>query len=293
MANAMTAKIDANKPGLRETRKTQVRKFIITLCLIGLSAVFIFPFIWMISTSFKEFSEASSLSVELIPKHVRWANYVEIFQKVPFARYMLNTVFLAAVSVIGQVLTCSLVAYSLTQIEWAGKKILFPIIMATMFLPYQVTLIPVYIIYNKLHMVGSYLPLIIPAFVAAPVYVFLMRQFFLTLPASIVQAARIDGASHFRIYSTIVVPLSKPVFTAVGIFTLLNTWSDFMGPLIYLNKPELYTISIGLKSYIGEHNTEWNLVMAASAVATIPIILIYFFAQKQFIEGITMTGIKG
>jgi multiple sugar transport system permease protein len=270
-----------------------IRKVLVQLCLAGISLVFIFPFIWLISTSLKAFTEASSLSLQLIPKHIKWDNYVEIFQKAPFARYMLNTIFLAVVSVFGQVLTCSLVAYSLTHIEWVGKKILFPIIMATMLLPYQVTLIPVYMIYFKLKMVGTYWPLIIPAFVAAPIYVFLIRQFFLTLPTSIIQAARIDGASHFRIYSTIVVPLSKPVFTAVAVFTFLNTWSDFMGPLIYLNKSELYTISIGLKSYIGEHYTEWNLVMAASAVATIPIIIVYFFAQKQFIEGITMTGIKG
>lgn len=273
--------------------KNNTKGIVPQICLTIISIIFIFPFIWMLSTSLKSFTEASSLGLQLIPEHVQWDNYVVIFQKAPFARYMLNTLFLAAVSVVGQVITCSMVAYSLAHVEWRGKKILFPIIMATMLLPYQVTLIPVYLIYNKLKLVGTFLPLIIPAFVAAPVYVFLIRQFFLTLPQSIVQAARIDGASHFKIYTTIIVPLSKPVFTAVAVFTFLNTWSDFMGPMIYLNNPKLYTISIGLKSYIGEHYTEWNLVMAASAVATVPIIVIFFFAQKQFIEGITMTGIKG
>lgn len=274
--------------------QTKILVRIFTYFFVSIVAIiFIFPFIWLISTSFKEFKEASSLSLELIPKKFHWQNYIEIFQKAPFARYMLNTLFLALINIVGQILTCSLVAYSLSHIEWKGKKFLFPLIISTMLLPYQVTMIPLYLIYNKLHLIGSYLPLIIPSFVAVPLFVFLMRQFFLTLPSSLVQAARIDGASHLRIYTTIIVPLSKPVFTAVGIFAFINTWSDFMGPLIYLSKPELYTISIGLKSYIGEHYTEWNLVMAASAVATIPIIIIFFFAQKQFVEGITMTGIKG
>jgi ABC-type sugar transport system, permease component len=260
---------------------------------IIISVIFIFPFIWMLSTSLKSFTEASSLTIKLIPEKIEWNNYIAIFQKAPFGRYMLNTLFLAAVCVFGQVLSCSLVAYSITHIQWFGKKLLFPIILATIMLPYQVTLIPVYLIYNKMKLVGTYLPLIIPAFVAAPLFVFLIRQFYLTLPDSIIQAARMDGASHFRVYSTIVVPLSKSVFTAVAVFTFLNNWSDFMGPMVYLNKPDLYTVSIGLKSYIGEHHTEWNLVMAASTIATLPIIVIYFFAQKQFIEGITMTGIKG
>ena len=274
-------------------RRKAFKTLLTHLCLSVITIIFIFPFIWMLSTSLKEFREASSLSLDLIPERIMWQNYVDIFQKAPFGRYMINTVFLASVNVIGQVLTCSLVAYSLSHINWKGRKYLFPIIMATILLPYQVTMIPLYIIYNKLKLVGTYLPLIIPAFVAAPVYIFLMRQFFMTLPPSIVHAARIDGASHLKIYAAVVVPLSKNVFTAVGVFTFLNTWSDFMGPLIYLNKPELYTISIGLKSYIGEHNTEWHYVMAASTLATIPLIIIFFFAQKQFIEGINMTGIKG
>lgn len=269
------------------------KRLMVYICLSIISAIFIFPFIWLISTSFKEFSEASSLSLDLIPKKIVWQNYVDIFERAPFGRYLVNTLFLAVINVVGQLLTCSLVAYSLSHIDWKGKKILFPIIMASILLPFQVTMIPLYIIYNKLKMVGTYLPLILPSFFAAPIYVFLMRQFFLTLPSSLVQAARIDGASHLRVYSTVVVPLSKPVFMAITVFTFLNTWSDFMGPLIYLNKPELYTVSIGLKSYIGEHNTEWNYVMAASAVATVPIVILFFFAQKQFIEGISMTGIKG
>lgn len=263
----------------------------IILILIGIT--FVFPFIWMLSTSLKDISEASSLSIQLIPKSFKWDNYIEIFQKVPFFRYILNTLFLAGTGIIGQILTCSMVAYALSQIDWKGKKFLFPIIMATILLPYQVTMIPVYIIYYKLKLVGTYLPLIIPAFTAGAINVFLMRQFFLTIPASLLQAASIDGASHFIRYSKIILPLSKPVIAAVSVFTFLNTWSDFMGPLIYLNKPEMYTVSMGLKSYIGEHVVAWQLIMAASAVATIPIIILFFFAQKQFIEGITLTGVKG
>ncbi|HEY5563172.1 MAG TPA: carbohydrate ABC transporter permease [Clostridiaceae bacterium] len=263
----------------------------IVLILIGI--MFIFPFLWLLSTSFKSGTDASALSLNLIPKKINWENYKEIFVKVPFLRYCINTLFLAIIGIVGQMLTSSMVAYSLSGINWWGKKVLFPIILSTILLPYQVTMIPVYLIYNKLHLVGTYWPLIIPYFLASAINIFLMRQFFITLPTSLMEAASIDGASHFTIYTKIILPLSKPVLAAVSVFTFLNVWSDFLGPLIYINNQSMFTVSLGLKSFIGEHSVEWNLIMAASAVTTIPIIIIFFFAQKQFIEGITLTGIKG
>lgn len=282
--------------GIRSTpasRKKFIGRCMSQVVLIIVGIIFIYPFFWMVSTSLKTVNDASSLSLNLIPKVIAWENYQEIFKIVPFHKYIVNTTFLAVINMIGQVLTSSMVAYAMSHINWKGKKYIFPLILSTLLLPYQVTMIPVYIIYRNLNLVGTFLPLIIPAFTAGAMNVFLMRQFFMSIPHSLVQAAEIDGANNFKIYYKIILPLSKPVLTAVAVFTLLFTWSDFMGPLIYLNDPEKFTMSIGLKAFIGEHSVKWQLIMAASTVATVPMIVLFFFAQKQFIEGITLTGIKG
>jgi multiple sugar transport system permease protein len=261
--------------------------------LIILGIIFSVPFIWMISTSFKALNDISQSTLNLIPVNIHWDNYARVFQRIPLVRYTLNTLFIALMCVLGQIIASSLVAYSLTKIEWKGREIIFPIVVATMMIPYQVTLIPIYMIFQKLHLVGSYWPLIIPAFTGAPFYIFLLRQFFMTLPDSLIQAARIDGAREFTIFTRVVLPLCKPAIASVAIFTFLNTWSDFLGPLVYLNNNKMYTITLGLRAFMAEHYTEWDLLMAASVMFTLPIIAMFFFAQKYFIEGITLTGIKG
>jgi len=261
--------------------------------IIVLGFIFIFPFLWLLSSSLKTMTEATALDFRLVPSNLRFDNYAEVFRTVPFFRYLLNTLYLSLAAVVGQVVTSSMVAYSFTHVNWRGGRILFPIVIATMLIPYQVTMIPVYIIFNDVGLVGTFWPLIIPSFTAGAFNVFLMRQFFLTLPQSLMQAAKIDGASHVRVFLSVVAPLCKPVIATIAVFNFLWTWSDFMGPLIYLNRPELYTISIGLQAFIMKHYIKWHLIMAASAVPTVPMIVLFFIAQKQFIEGITMTGIKG
>lgn len=261
--------------------------------LILLGFAFLAPFIWMLLTSLKSLDEISTFPPTIWPNIMKWSNYEEVFEVIPFTKYFMNTLLITMASVVGQLVSAPLVAYSITKIDWSGRKWIFPIVIATMLLPFQVTMIPIYIIFQKLGLTGSYWPLIIPTFTGAPLYIFLLRQFFMSIPDSIIQAARIDGASESRIYVTMILPLCRPALAAVAIFTFLYTWSDFMGPLLYLNNADKYTLTLGLQAFLAEHYTEWGLLMAASALFTLPLIIMFFFAQKQFIEGITLTGIKG
>jgi multiple sugar transport system permease protein len=274
-------------------RKAVITRILPHLPLVVLGLFFLFPFLWMLSTALKTLPEATALPLKLLPRPPHWENFSLAFQRVPYLRYAMNTIFLTTVSVIAYLISSPLVAYSVSKINWVGKKILFPLILATMLLPMQVTMVPLFMVFNKLGWVGSFKPLIVPAFMGGAFYIFLLRQFFLTIPDSLFESARIDGAQEWRIYFKIALPLCKPALTTVAIFAFLSVWSDFLGPLIYLTKQEMYTLSIGLQSYKFEHYIEWNLLMAAAAMFTVPIIVLYFFAQRKFIEGIATTGLKG
>jgi multiple sugar transport system permease protein len=247
----------------------------------------------MLFTSFKSFKEIYQYPPTILPSKVVFSNYYLAVTKMPFLRYFLNTVVITVLCVAGTVISSSMVAYSMSKIKWKGSKYLFPIIIATMMIPSQVTMIPLYVVFSKLKMVGTIIPLVLPAFLGSAYYIFLLRQFFKTIPDSLVESATIDGAKDFTIFFKIIIPLCKPAITSVAIFTFLNTWSDFMGPLLYLNKAEQYTLSLGLQAFMQTHFVEWGPMMAASAIFTVPIIILFFFAQSYFIEGITVTGIKG
>jgi multiple sugar transport system permease protein len=185
------------------------------------------------------------------------------------------------------------VAYSFSRIPWAGRNVLFLVTLATMMLPYQVTMIPLFIIFSRLGWVGTYLPLTAPRFFGDAFYIFLLRQFFLTIPQELTDAARIDGASELRIYTQIMLPLTKPALATILVFEFLARWRAFIGPLIYLSKPSMYTVSLGMQMFRMEHDTKWAWLMAASIMLTAPVIIFYFFVQRTFIQGITMTGLKG
>jgi multiple sugar transport system permease protein len=262
------------------------------LPLVLLCVFFLTPFIWMISTSLKTEHEVFTMPPHLIPSVFQWLNYKLAFQRAPFLIYTLNTLFYSVAVVIGFLFSSPLVAYSVSKIDWKGGKILFPIILATMLLPYPVTMIPLFMIFQKLHLVGGFAPLIIPAFTGGAFYIFLMRQFFLTVPVSLLDAARIDGSSEFRIYWNIMLPLCTPALTAVGIFAFLAAWSDFLGPLVYLTRQLSYTLTLGLHAFMASHTVEWHYLMAMSVLFTVPIVIIFFFAQRYFIEGIATTGMK-
>lgn len=283
------ATMKMNKKSARQVR----RDVALQIVAIVVSLVYLVPLFWMISTSLKESTQVFTNPPQWLPNPVVWENYVEAVTTIDYLRYSGNTLIISVTSMIGSMLSASMVAFSITKIDWVGKKLIFPLVLASMMLPYQVTMIPVYIIWRDLGLTGTYLPLIIPYFLGSSYYVFLLRQFSMTVPNALFEAATIVGASEGRQYVSIMLPLIKPAITSVGIFTFLGSWSDFLGPLIYINNERNYTLTLGLYAFVSEHSVDWHLLMAASVVFVIPVIIIFFFAQKQFIEGITLTGIKG
>lgn len=273
--------------------KHTIGRVVLYLIMMLVCFVYILPFVWMISTSLKETKQVFVNPPIWIPNPIRFDNYVMAVQRIDYLRYALNTLLISVSCVVGQMLSSSMVAYSLSKIKWRLRGPLFAIVLSTMMIPYQVTMIPMYIIWKNLGMMGSYWPLIIPSFLGGSYYVFLLRQFFLTIPESLIDAATIDGANEGRVYTSIMLPLVRPALTSVGVFTFLASWSDFLGPLLYINKADQFTLSLGLYGYVSEHFVEWHLLMAASVIFVVPIVILFFFAQKQFIEGITVTGMKG
>lgn len=261
--------------------------------LIVLCAVFLMPLLWMISTSLKPNAGLLVFPIEWIPKEPMWENYVKVFQIVRFGTYIKNTLITSLTPVLGVLIATPMVAYSITMIPWKGAKIIFPIILATMMIPGQVTQIPMYITWSKLHLINTYVPLILPFFLGTPYYIYLMRQFMKSLPNSLVEAARLDGAGDVRILFNIIYPLCGPVLTTIGVLVFIACWNDLNGPLIYIQSSELYTIAIGLKSFTLTAKTQWELLMAANTVFTVPLIIIFFICQKQFLGGIaTTSGLK-
>ncbi|TDL83091.1 carbohydrate ABC transporter permease [Peribacillus frigoritolerans] len=261
--------------------------------LILISILFLVPFFWMLSTSLKDQTQIFSFPPEWIPTPFKWSNYQEAVEYIPFFSYLKNTVVITVFSTIGAVLTCPLVAYGFAKLKFKGSNALFIVTIAVMMIPGQVTMIPLFILFEKLGWVGSPLPLIVPVFFGVPFYIFLLRQFFLGLPDTLMDAARIDGAGEFRIYWQIMLPLAKPAVLAVGLFQFMGSWTDFLGPLLYLTDETSYTLSLGLQQFQSQRGTEWGLMMAVSTLMTLPIIILFFFLQKTFIKGITFSGIKG
>lgn len=259
------------------------------------------PLLWMISTSLKTneqlFPRATdqAASVQLkdwIPRPVHWANYSEALGFVPFGTYLQNTLFLCIVTVLGVTVSCSLVAYGFSRTQFKGRTVLFLLMISTLMLPPQVTMIPVFILYRTLGLYNTFLPLIIPSFVGVPFFVFLMTQFFRTIPKELSEAARIDGCNEFRIYWNVILPLSGSVLVTCGLFQFIHVWNDFFGPLIYLNDPAKYTLAYGLQQFQGSFGSEWAHLMAGATIFTMPIIVLFFLAQRTFIQGIATTGLK-
>lgn len=250
------------------------------------------PFYWLVCTSFKPDTQVFRSPPVWFPHPAMWTNYPRALTYVPFARYLLNTLVICALSVTGILLSSSLVAYSFAKIRWPGRNIVFFILLSTLMLPGQVTMIPVFTIFKTLHWIDTIKPLVVPSFLGSAFFIFLLRQFFMTVPIELSDAAKIDGCSELDIYWRIVLPLAKPALATVALFTFIGAWNDFLGPLIYLNDDTKYTLSLGLQQFVSQHGAEWSMLMAASTVMTLPIVILFFFAQRTFIQGITLTGIK-
>jgi ABC-type glycerol-3-phosphate transport system permease component len=263
------------------------------LVLIALCIAFLSPFALMVSTSLKTEDRIFTETIEWIPRTIRWQNYAEALQSFPFLLYLRNTLFVCALVVVGTVLSSALPAYGFARLRWKGRDVLFLIMLATIMLPAQVTMLPVFVMFRTLGWTGTYLPLVVPPFFGSAFAIFLLRQFFLTIPQELSDAARIDGCSEWRIFWQIIVPLSVPALATVALFAFIGAWTDFINPLVYLTDENTYTLAVGLQTFVGRHSSEWNLLMAAATVVTLPLMVVFFFTQKLFIEGITLTGIKG
>ncbi len=224
---------------------------------------------------------------------LHWKNYIRAFEIMDFWRNLRNTLFICFSVVFATIFSCSLVAYSLARIPWKGRNILFILCLSTMMLPYQATLIPLFSVYSKLGWVGTFKPLIVPYLFGTPFYIFLLRQFFMGIPQDLSAAARIDGCNEFEIYNYIIMPLSKPALATTGLFMFLYQWGDFLNPLIYLQDDRQYTLAIALQQFQSQHESAWGPLMAMSTVITVPIIVLFFFTQRTFIQGIALTGLKG
>ena len=271
-----------------------VRLALLHVVAVGAGITFVIPFVWMLSTSLKTPQAVFRFPPEWIPNPVVWRNYVNALTMVPFGVYSRNTAIITAASLAGQILSASVVAYGFARLRFPGRDVLFILLLATMMLPWQVTMVPLFVVFKNLHWLNTYLPLVLPKWLGGdPFFIFLLRQFFLTLPQELDEAAKIDGCGPFRIYWQILLPLAVPGLTAVAIFSFLWNWNDFLWPLIILNDRMKWTIALGLSGFRDEYSTNWSHLMAASAVATLPCLLVFFFFQRYFIEGIVMTGTKG
>jgi multiple sugar transport system permease protein len=252
------------------------------------------PFFWMLSTSLKDEGSVFAEPIVWIPIPPEWGNYVRALTILPFATYFANSLITTLVPTFGSVLSCSLAAFSFARLRWGLRNVCFLLVLATMMLPYQVTLIPRFLLFRYMGWIDTLNPLVWPPWFAVGAFnVFLLRQFFMTIPQELDDAAKIDGASILEIYWRILLPLSKPALAAVVIFDFQAHWDDFLGPLIYLQSPRWFTLPLGLAAFQGQYGTAWNLMMAASVVVMAPILLTFFFLQRTFIQGIVFTGIKG
>ncbi|HDP97912.1 MAG TPA: carbohydrate ABC transporter permease [bacterium] len=267
------------------------------LVLITLAMTFITPLLWMVSSSLHSLDGVFEVPFQWIPEKLHWHNYTDAMTLLPFGRFLLNTIVITVSVIIGTVFSSSLVAYGFSRLRFPGRDKLFGLCVATMLLPGQVTIIPLYVLFAKLGWVDTFLPLIVPAFFGSPFYIFLLRQFFLSIPKEFDEAALIDGASRFRIYWNIILPMARPAIATVVVFSFIGSWNDFFNPLIYINSFEKATLTLGLNllktQIIGSGVTQWHLIMAASVLVLIPNIVIFFLAQRHFLKGINVGGLKG
>lgn len=257
------------------------------------AVMFLMPLFWAVISSLKSDYQVLQVPPQWIPNPVRWQNYPEALTYVPFSRYALNTLIIAIGAIGGNLLSCTLIAYGFARLRAPGKNILFVVMLSTMMLVDPVRIIPMYIEFKSLGWIDTFLPLIVPAFFGSPFYIFLLRQFFLNIPRELEDAALIDGANRLQILWRVILPLSKPALAAVAIFNFQGVWNDFLYPLVFLHRQSNFTIALGLNFFRSTYSVHWGYLMAASVTALLPMTVVFFFAQRFFIEGITFSGVKG
>jgi len=268
-------------------------KPLIYIALIVGALFTVAPFIWLVRSSVMTIQEIFSMPPKWLPAVPQWHNYVDVFTTLPFGQFFINTTVIVILNVIGALLSNTIMAYAFARIPFRGRSIMYGLCLATLMLPATVTMIPLFIEWKYLGGLNTFAPLFVPAFFGNAFYIFMLHQFFKTIPIEFDEAAFVDGASYPQIIAKIIVPVAKPALAVVAIFSFLNSWNDFMGPLLYLNDQAKFTLSLGLKMFLSMFRAEWNTLMAAATLAVLPLVAIFFMAQRYFIEGLTMGGIKG
>ncbi|WP_276352217.1 carbohydrate ABC transporter permease [Cohnella caldifontis] len=276
----------------RRSGRIKASRIVVFLLLCLFSAFLIFPLLWMLSTSLKAPHEVMSLDLRLLPEKFQWNNYVELFRQYPVFRYMGNTAYITVMNIAGKLISCTLVAYGFAKYRARGKNVLFVILLSTMMVPWAVTMVPLFILFKEIGWYNTFLPLWVPSFFGDAFSIFLLRQFVMGIPKELEEAARIDGAGLPRVLWNVVVPNLKPALVVVAIFSFFYTWNDFLGPLIFLTDPDKATLQLGIQFLRTQFNVQWHYMMAFSVVSLVPCLVVFFFGQRQIVEGITLTGIK-
>ena len=264
---------------------------LLLVCLLAM--IYLFPILIMLSASFRSNNQIFDTSLGLWPEKFASTNFENVFSVMPYWMYFRNTIWLTLMNVAGTIFCTPMIAYSLSKIKWRFRNLFFAIIMSSMMIPYTVTMLPMYKFWSKMGLVGSFWPLIIPAFFGYPFYIVILRQFMLTIPDELLEAAEIDGANRFRTYLSVILPLSKPGIATITIFTFMSTFSDFLGPLLYANNSDHYTLSLGLYSFMNEHTVDWAGMMAEATLLMIPVLVVFVFCQRYLMDGISTSGLKG
>lgn len=274
-------------------QRGRLGKLLAFAVLLFIGLIYFFPFYWMVGTALKPDRYMFAFPPSFFPNPLTLENFVGSVKAIPFLRYTFNSILVASLATLGALIACPLAAYSLARTRWKGRDVLMIVTLAVMMIPSQVTMVPLFVLFSKLKLTNTFVPLVLPMFFGVPYYIFLMRQFFKQLPKSLEDAARIDGCSELMIYWRIMLPLCQPCLLTIGIFQFVAAWNDFLGPLIYLNDETMYTLQIGLQQFRQAQSTQWGLLLAAATLVALPIMVLYFLVQRAFVEGITFGGVKG
>jgi ABC-type glycerol-3-phosphate transport system permease component len=273
--------------------KVRVWRVCIYAMLVLGAAAFLLPFLWMVSTALKQSDEVFTFPPTMFPASPQWQNFIEGWTVLPFNTFLLNTVIITVLAVLGNMVSCILPAYAFARLEARGKKVAFALMLATMMIPFEVTLVPTFIAFSKLGMVNTFWPLILPAWFGYAYFIFLLRQFFMTIPREYDEAAKIDGAGYFRTMWSIILPQAKPAIATIAIFAFVGNWNNLLAPIIYLRSQEKFTLALGLQLFQGQYQTYYNQMMAVALITLLPILIIFLLAQRTFIEGANISGIGG
>ena len=276
----------------RNRRVRTWRTAIYVMLALG-AATFMLPFLWMVSTALKQPREVFSFPPHVLPARPQFSNFIDGWTALPFTQFLINTLIITVLAVLGNMLSCILPAYAFARLQARGKRVAFALMLTTMMIPIEVTLVPTFILFSKLHLVNTFWPLILPAWFGYAYFIFLLRQFFLTIPREYDEAARIDGAGYFRTLWSIILPQARPAIATVAIFAFVGNWNNLLAPIIYLRSQDKFTLAVGLQLFQGQYQTFYNQMMAVALITLLPILVIFLLAQRTFIEGVNLSGIGG